>query len=163
MIYCVLLYLIIELLTRILNFIHIHRKYFVGVTYIWNKLVEDYQFGIIIKVGTKWFIDANIADLQTRGIDTTGCYVVPIGTWQNPERGDKIAGCISKFENGRAKLIDYRDQEYVDTTDYTIEASVENINRCIQALLGPKSVRVSQQIRAEIAKLLRPEGQQQRI
>jgi hypothetical protein len=146
-----------------LSFLHVYRKYNMDIVRTWDKDINDFRFGVLIRVGTKWRVGATLEELIAKGIDLKGCYVVPVSSGQEFERGNKIAGSIVEIRNGQARLGEYRDQEFVDAKTFTIEASLENINRCSVALLGNGSSLFYKQFRSEVGKLLRADGQQSRI
>lgn len=145
-----------------LNFIKIYRKYYLEAVSSFDPAINDHQFGLVLKISTKWVISASIADLHKWGVDVIGCYALPVNMWQQPGRGDRIVGRISEIRGNQVKLVDYRSDEFVSASQYTIEAKLENIQRCIK-ILGAQGTKSYSAIRTEIAKLLNAEGQQQRI
>lgn len=145
-----------------LGFIQIYRKYYLEVDQSFDKDLNDRQFGLLIKIRTRLIIGASIADLMKRGVELKGCYALPLNTWQELGRGDRIVGRISEIHGDSVKLVDYRTDEFIPASQYTIEATMENLQKSITHILGQRS-KAYGSLRAEIAKLLNPEGQLQRI
>lgn len=145
-----------------LNFIKIYRRYYIEAVNSYDPAIIDYQFGLVIKISTKWIITASIAELNKWGIEVTGCYALPVNMWHQPVRGDRIVGRISEVYGDQVKLVDYRTEEFIPASKYTIEASLDNIQRCIK-ILGVQGSKSYNAVRTEISKLLNSEGQQQRI
>jgi len=144
-------------------FIKIFRKYYLEIVHSFDQDANDRQFGLLIKISTRWIIGASIAELTKKGIDLKGCYALPLNTWQEPGRGDRIVGRISDIYGDKVKLVDYRTDEFISASQYTIEASIENVQKCINRILGTQGLRTYNTLRTEISKLLNPEGQLQRI
>ncbi|MBE7467655.1 MAG: hypothetical protein HS114_00755 [Anaerolineales bacterium] len=148
-----------------IGFIHIYRKYRLGGSYVRRTLQDEPQHGLLIKISTSWHINASIAELISKGVDVKGCYIVPLKeALKDHEYGYQTVGCVSSTNGDQIRLVDFRNQEIVDAREYTIEASLDNVTRCINALLGASQGRKAMAlIRAEVGKLLNAEGQLQRI
>jgi hypothetical protein len=147
-----------------LGFIHIYRKYFIAASHLRRNLQEEPLYGVLIRVSTDWQIRASVAELVSKGVNVLGCYVVPLKASQKELRiGHKTVGCIGEINGADVRLFDFRDQEVVDARQYTIEASLENVTRCVNALLGQQGPTVMRLVRTEVGKLMNAEGQLQRI
>ena len=63
-------------------------------------------------------------------------------------------GCIREVNGDSVRLVDFRESEFVNTNQYTIEASLENVNKCVNAIMGSQSSKITRAIREEVSKLL---------
>lgn len=147
-----------------LGFIHIYRKYRIAGSHLRHNPQDEPLYGILVSVNTGWQIRADIAELASKGVNVTGCYVVPLNVTRDERRiGYKTAGRIREVNGTSVRLTDFRDQEVVDARQYTVEASLENVTQCVNALLGQRGSTVMRLIRQEVGKLMKAEGQLQRI
>jgi len=146
-----------------LGFLHIYRKYRIVGSHLRMNSQDDPTFGALIKISTSWQINSSITELIANGIDPVGCYIVPLNTQQQGGIGYKTVGCIREVNGDSVRLVDFRESEFVNTNQYTIEASLENVNKCVNAIMGSQSSKITRAIREEVSKLLDAEGQLQRI
>lgn len=125
-----------QLLSK-LGFLHIYRKYYLFAAYLQDTEAGTKHLGVAIDIGTDWQIRASIKELVEKGIDLTGCYAIPLELNRDEVGiGNKSAGCISQVDGLSVKLADYRDEEVIDARSYTVEATLENVTRCVTTVLG---------------------------
>lgn len=146
------------------SFFHIYRQYRLLASHFTWPADEEPTSGLLIAVGSSWHFSASIADLVAKGIDVTGCYAVPLGPDQkNPRIGKRSLGRISKIIDSQAYLVDAREDSVIPTDQYTIEASLTNVTRCLAAILLGQSQHVLTQIHKEVGQLVSAQGQINRI
>lgn len=91
------------------------------------------ELGVFVKVGTKWSITAQLADLPTSKIDLRGLFVVR----RQVEKGERrLVGRIDRLENGTVHLSEhYAGTETVPASDVMLEGSKASFARCLKAIL----------------------------
>lgn len=143
--------------------LRIYRLYHFEAAYTRVRADDPARFGLRIKLSTNWQIVLSISELTKLGVDLTGCYVLPLRINSTASIGNKIVGAVRDIRDGKVFLADARDIEVVDAGDHTIEASQENVARCLAKAFGPQSASVTREVRKLVAEFLASEEQQRRI
>ncbi len=150
-------------LLRKLSWLKVYRRYRFEAVHLRMTQGDTPSFGLRVKLTTSWNIGVSVAELVKMGIDVTDCYIVPFPPRQTSEIGKHAAGAIRYVQDGIVALYDARDLETVNANEYTIEASIENVTRCIERMTGTQSKFAANAIRAKVGEFLGAPEQQNRI
>lgn len=149
-----------------LDFVHIYRKYRISPSHLseTNTATEsEPTFGVVIDVSTKWQIGASVHELIARGINVSGCFVVPLDSKPGDGIGHHSIGRITEIKGNDIHLAEFRDLPTVDARQYTIVASLANVTHCATTLLNREAKSALTLIRSEVGRLMNAEGQLRRI
>ncbi|MBI3913380.1 MAG: hypothetical protein HY327_04235 [Chloroflexi bacterium] len=145
------------------SFLSVYKVYHFEAAYLRANASEQPEFGLRVKLSTNWRIRLSIQELDQLGIDLTGCYVVPIHPTRVDEIGNRAVGALREVDAGKVYLNDARGVDLIDANEYTVEASLENVNKCFEKILGTQSTYAIKSLRSTVSHFLGAVEQQKRI
>lgn len=147
-----------------IQFLKIYRCYEFDAVHVRVDAANEPEFGIRIKLYTKWEFGISVKELNNLGLDLRGFYTIPFSSVQHKQIGYKVMGSIREVKEGKVYLNDAREDETLDANEITVEGSLENVSLILKKLVGDgDSLTAIRMIRATISSFLGAREQQERI